>query len=82
MAGVRLGLVFIIANFSHGFFTHQWVGFMSFRKKEGSCWMWHSQLEWIWTDISLFPYFLINSIQSWAMLVMEKIWRILFVQIK
>ena len=36
------------------------------QEKEGSCWMWHSQLEWIWTDISLFPYFLINSIQSWG----------------
>jgi predicted outer membrane repeat protein len=32
----------------------------------GDAWMWKESLGWLWTDLGVFPYFFIQSIQDWG----------------
>ena len=34
--------------------------------QDGNAWMWQLKLGWMWTDIDIFPYFLINSTRKWG----------------
>ena len=34
--------------------------------KDGDTWMWKDSLEWLWTDLDVFPYFFIQSSQQWG----------------
>ena len=36
------------------------------QSKNGETWMWKHVLGWCWTDVDVFPYFLINSSRQWA----------------
>jgi len=36
------------------------------QSKDGDTWMWKDPLGWLWTDLDVFPYFFIQSIQEWG----------------
>jgi hypothetical protein len=36
------------------------------QSKDGDTWMWKDMMEWVWTDLDVFPYFFIQSSQQWG----------------
>ena len=36
------------------------------QSEDGDTWMWKDPLGWLWTDLDVFPYFFIQSIQDWG----------------
>jgi predicted outer membrane repeat protein len=36
------------------------------QSKSGESWMWKNSFGWFWTDIGVYPYFFLHSVQSWA----------------
>ena len=60
------GLEPITVSIFLGFIIHQWGGCISFNPKDGDTWMWKDPLGWLWTDLDVFPYFFIQSIQDWG----------------
>ena len=36
------------------------------QSQDGDAWMWQDSLEWVWTDLDVFPYFFIQSSKQWG----------------
>jgi serralysin len=36
------------------------------QSKDGDTWMWKDMMEWVWTDLDVFPHFFIQSSQQWG----------------